>query len=146
MFPLDYMRACRDQEVIVQLRNGDICHGLLSSCDTFMNFVIQDVIVRSIDGSEKNHDKLLVRGNNVTFVSMPHTIADFVSEKRKEQTQVQQQPYIPRENNQQYQQNQQRGRGRGGRGRGGRGGRGGYNNNYDQNRNYNGNKRNNNNT
>ena len=102
--------------MLVELKNGETYNGTLSSCDTWMNVHLKEVICTSKDGDRFwRMAECYVRGNTIKYVCVPDEVLDEVREEMKNR------PQRERADG-------GRGGGRGGRGGGGRGrgrGRGG---------------------
>ena len=114
--PLTLLKTSCGRPMLVELKNGETYNGTLSSCDTWMNVHLKEVICTSKDGDRFwRMAECYVRGNTIKYVCVPDEVLDEVREEMKNR------PQRERADG-------GRGGGRGGRGGGGRGrgrGRGG---------------------
>merc|ERR1712137_916609 len=112
--PLSLLNGSTNNQILIELKNGETYTGVLVNCANWMNLNLKDVVCTS-----KSGDKFLsiptcyVRGNTIKYLCMPQDILNSIPDEIADEK-----PYASN-------------RGRGGRGssrgnRGGsRGGRGG---------------------
>lgn len=67
--PLDTLNKAIGSTVLVRLKDGRELRGKLDSCDTHMNIVLEQAEVLSGDGTSKRYGKMIIRGDNVVFIS-----------------------------------------------------------------------------
>ncbi len=113
MLPLTLLKAAEDQEILIELKNGDTYSGTLVSCNMFMNITVREVTRTNKDGDKFwNMPECFIRGNSIKYLQIPDQIITTVAEQEIEQRKA-------------FRGGRGGGRGGGGRGRGdGRGGRG----------------------
>lgn len=131
MFPIDYLRASRKNEVIIALKSGEFYKGFLEECDNFMNIYMSSVTVQTNQDNDVSVEKAMIRGQSVKYIMMPNNVADIVKDRRRTpRNSSNNSNIIHTNNNNNSYSNGQRGRG----GYGQRGGRGnGYRGNYHNN-------------
>jgi len=72
--PLDVLDAAKGDNVLVKLKptggNADVAtaSGRLKAFDLHLNMWLEDAVYET-DGSQSQHEKLLIRGDNVIFAS-----------------------------------------------------------------------------
>jgi small nuclear ribonucleoprotein len=67
--PLDALRASSEKNVLVDVRGNRGYSGILEGYDVYMNLVLRNAN-ETINGEVKGvHNRILVRGDNVIFVS-----------------------------------------------------------------------------
>ncbi|KAE9985073.1 hypothetical protein EG328_004338 [Venturia inaequalis] len=65
MLPLGLLNAAVGHPMLVELKDGDTLNGHLSSCDTWMNLVLKEVVQTSAEGDKFHRlPEAYVRGNN----------------------------------------------------------------------------------
>jgi small nuclear ribonucleoprotein len=68
--PLKLLHASLNNRVIVELRNGIEYHGVLDGYDVpHMNLVLKNADVTVDTEKKSKHDKVIVRGDNIIFIS-----------------------------------------------------------------------------
>lgn len=72
MLPLGLLNAAVGHPMLVELKDGDTLNGHLSSCDTWMNLVLKEVVQTSAEGDKFHRlPEAYVRGNNVSTCNPP---------------------------------------------------------------------------
>ena len=66
--PLDVLGSSQDKRVIIRMKSGESITGLLKAFDQHINIWLDDAEVQG-DGSELKLGKVLLRGDNIIFVS-----------------------------------------------------------------------------
>lgn len=67
--PLKLLHASLNNRVMVELRGGVEYHGILDGYDVpHMNLVLKNAD-ELIQTTKKKHDKLIVRGDNIIYIS-----------------------------------------------------------------------------
>ena len=66
--PLDVLGSSQDKRVIVKMKSGESIAGILKAFDQHINIWLDDAEVQG-DGSELKLGKVLLRGDNIIFVS-----------------------------------------------------------------------------
>ncbi|WP_393971000.1 small nuclear ribonucleoprotein [Oxyplasma meridianum] len=67
--PMDVLRGSVDHNVLVDVKGNRAYSGILEGYDIYMNLVIKNA-GETIHGENKgNYDRILVRGDNVIFIS-----------------------------------------------------------------------------
>lgn len=76
------LTSIKNENILVELKNGETVYGRLSNCDSWMNLTLTDVIFNYNNGEKFNKLKeIYVRGNHIKFLRLP----DSVMEQAKEQ-------------------------------------------------------------
>ena len=126
MLPLTLLKAAEDQDILIELKNGDTYNGKLVSCNMFMNITLRDVMRTSVGGDKFwEMPEVFIRGNSIKYLQIPPEIITTLAEEE-----IQQRKAFRggrgggRGQGRGRGDYQGRGRGEGGRGRGGDGGRG----------------------
>uniref|UniRef100_A0AC34F2M6 U6 snRNA-associated Sm-like protein LSm4 n=1 Tax=Panagrolaimus sp. ES5 TaxID=591445 RepID=A0AC34F2M6_9BILA len=116
VLPLSLLKSSQNQQMLIELKNGDTYIGEMVACDNWMNIHLQDAIFTSKDGDKFVKIKeLFIRGPTIKLMHIPEEVMSAVNEEVVE----------VRKNNQQQRDNRFRrnnmgpNRGNGGRGRGG---------------------------
>ena len=66
--PLDVLGSSQDKRVIVKMKSGESIAGILKAFDQHINIWLDDAEVQG-DGGELKLGKVLLRGDNIIFVS-----------------------------------------------------------------------------
>ncbi|RDI81113.1 hypothetical protein Vi05172_g8940 [Venturia inaequalis] len=75
MLPLGLLNAAVGHPMLVELKDGDTLNGHLSSCDTWMNLVLKEVVQTSAEGDKFHRlPEAYVRGNNVRTYLPSHSL------------------------------------------------------------------------
>uniref|UniRef100_A0A7E4WAH2 U6 snRNA-associated Sm-like protein LSm4 n=1 Tax=Panagrellus redivivus TaxID=6233 RepID=A0A7E4WAH2_PANRE len=124
VLPLSLLRSTQNQQMLIELKNGDSYNGLLVACDSWMNVHLKDTIFTSKDGDKfVKIGEIFIRGPTIKLMHIPDEVMsavnDEVIEVRRQQPN---QRYPPRRGG-----HYNNGGNRGGRG-GGNNARGGYQN------------------
>lgn len=69
--PLDILHSTLNAPVLVKIRGGRELRGKLESYDVHMNLVLKDAEERVQDGEAKRLGTVVIRGDNIVFVSPP---------------------------------------------------------------------------
>lgn len=110
-----FLMKCQNETVTVELKNGTIAYGTITSVSPVMNVALKSVRMTAKGRETQSLDTVTIRGNTIRYIILPDSlpldtllIDDAPKPKNKARKE------------------QDRGRGRGGRGGrvGGRGGRG----------------------
>ncbi len=64
------MNKSKDKVVLIRLRNSKTIQGILKDFDIHMNLTLEDAEDTSDEKPEKL-GKILIRGDNILFISMP---------------------------------------------------------------------------
>ncbi len=67
--PIDVLNQARGKNIVVKLKNKTMVSGTVEAFDLHMNVWLRNVVVTREDGTEENHDEMLVRGDMVVFIS-----------------------------------------------------------------------------
>lgn len=67
--PIDMLAKARGKRVIARLKNGSQVSGKIMSHDMHINMWLEDAELTDAEGKAKKIDKLLIRGDNVVYVS-----------------------------------------------------------------------------
>jgi len=109
-----FLMKCQNETVTVELKNGTIAYGTITSVSPVMNVALKSVRMTAKGRETQSLDSVTIRGNTIRYIILPDSlpldtllIDDAPKPKNKARKE----------------QDRERGRGRGGRG-GGRGGRG----------------------
>ncbi|CAN0155121.1 unnamed protein product [Laminaria digitata] len=57
--------------VTVELKNGEVCRGLLDEAEDSMNLVLKDCVKTDIRGKTSTLQQLYIRGNQIVFCIVP---------------------------------------------------------------------------
>ncbi len=72
--PLEVLRKSISKPIIVDVRGNRSYSGVLDGYDVYMNLVIKNA-AETINGENRGmHDSILVRGDNVVYVSPPSEV------------------------------------------------------------------------
>ncbi|QBM89188.1 U6 snRNA-associated Sm-like protein LSm4 [Metschnikowia aff. pulcherrima] len=76
------LTSIKNQEILVELKNGETVYGKLNNCDSWMNLTLTDV-VHTFNNGEKFQkiNEIYVRGAHIKFLRLP----DLVMDQAKEQ-------------------------------------------------------------
>lgn len=67
--PLDTLNKAIGSTVLVRLKSGRELRGKLVSYDTHVNLVIEEAEELDEEGASKRYGEMIIRGDNVVFVS-----------------------------------------------------------------------------
>jgi small nuclear ribonucleoprotein len=67
--PIDVLNAAKGKRVLIRLKRGTEISGLLQALDLHLNMWLEQAEQRLEDGSTMKLGTLLVRGDNVLYVS-----------------------------------------------------------------------------
>lgn len=71
-----------NQPMLVEIKNGETYNGNLSSCDSYMNLHLRDVICTSKDGdSFWKMQEVFIRGSMIKYVRLPDEVMDIAKQK-----------------------------------------------------------------
>lgn len=137
MLPLFMLTSVKNQEILVELKNGETVYGKLTDCDSWMNLTLSEVVVNYNKGEKFNKlNNIYIRGSHIKFLRLP----DLVMDHAKEQTLLSQEQRNRNQKrkggfqNRKFNDNNRDREGRGGYGgRGGHGGRRNFNHNHNNN-------------
>mmetsp|Transcript_6225 Transcript_6225/g.9831 ORF Transcript_6225/g.9831 Transcript_6225/m.9831 type:complete len:159 (+) Transcript_6225:324-800(+) len=124
MLPLSLLRAAENEQILVEVKNGDTYTGTLVNCDNFMNINMKDITLTSADAeSFWKINECYVRGSTIKYLRVDTKVLDSVDEIEQQNRKKTSYGYRGRGGRGRGRgDGDSRGRGRGGRGRGGRGG------------------------
>lgn len=69
--PLDILNSTLNSPVLVKIRGGRELRGKLESYDVHMNLVLKEAEERVHEGEPKKLGTVVVRGDNIVFISPP---------------------------------------------------------------------------
>lgn len=69
--PLDILQSTLNSPVLVKIRGGRELRGRLESYDVHMNLVLKDAEERVQEGVPKKLGTVVIRGDNIVFISPP---------------------------------------------------------------------------
>jgi len=73
--PLKLMFRCINDTIIVYLKDNSQYRGILISADQNMNLILDEAEEINSNGETKiKYGKILVRGNNILYISVPPTV------------------------------------------------------------------------
>lgn len=76
------LTSIKNQEILVELKNGETVYGKLTNCDSWMNLTLTDVVYNYNNGEKFNKiNEIYVRGNHIKYLRLP----DLVMDQAKEQ-------------------------------------------------------------
>ncbi|KAF3991875.1 hypothetical protein FT663_01993 [Candidozyma haemuli var. vulneris] len=118
------LTSVKNQEILVELKNGETVYGKLTDCDSWMNLTLSEVVVNYNKGEKFNKlNNIYIRGSHIKFLRLPDSEQRNRNQKRKGGFQ-----------NRKFNDNNRDREGRGGYGgRGGHGGRRNFNHNHNNN-------------
>eukprot|EP00924_Labyrinthula_sp_SR-Ha-C_P004130 snap_masked-scaffold_3-processed-gene-15.38-mRNA-1 protein AED:0.02 eAED:0.02 QI:0/-1/0/1/-1/1/1/0/118 len=71
MIPVSLLKSSQNQQLLVQLRDGESYIGTLKNCDVYMNINLEDVTLTSADGSSFFHlDEIYIRGPSIKYLRL----------------------------------------------------------------------------
>lgn len=70
--PLKLLSRNLNEEVVVKLKDGRTCKGVLENCDNYMNLILKDAEEVDDSGSnaEVKYGRVLIRGNNILWITL----------------------------------------------------------------------------
>ncbi|MDH5815900.1 MAG: small nuclear ribonucleoprotein (Sm) [Candidatus Nezhaarchaeota archaeon] len=69
--PLKLLMKSINGEVVVRLKDGRSCRGILEKCDQCMNLLLNDAEeINEEEGPIAKYGKVLIRGSNILFVKL----------------------------------------------------------------------------
>ncbi len=69
--PLKMLMKAVNGEVVVRLKDGRSCRGILEKCDQCMNLLLNDAEeINENEGPIAKYGKVLIRGSNILFVRL----------------------------------------------------------------------------
>ncbi|MDI9619796.1 MAG: small nuclear ribonucleoprotein (Sm) [Candidatus Nezhaarchaeota archaeon] len=69
--PLKMLMKAIREEVVVKLKDGKSCRGILEKCDQCMNLLLNDAEeVNENEGPVTKYGKVLIRGSNILYVKL----------------------------------------------------------------------------
>jgi U6 snRNA-associated Sm-like protein LSm4 len=117
VLPLSLLKSSQNQQMLIELKNGDTYIGEMVGCDSWMNVHLKDSIFTSKDGDKFVKIKeIFIRGPTIKLMHIPEEVMSAVNDEVVE----------VRKNNQQQRDNRFRRNNMGNNRGNGRGGRGGY--------------------
>lgn len=82
MLPLYLLTSAKNQQILVELKNGETINGNLVNCDSWMNLTLNDVIQTFNNGEEFNKlSEVYIKGIHIKYLRLPELVMD----KAKEQ-------------------------------------------------------------
>eukprot|EP00903_Cladosiphon_okamuranus_P014357 g13331.t1 len=60
--------------VTVELKNGEVCRGVLDEAEDSMNLVLKDCVKTNIRGKTTTLQQLYIRGNQIVFCIVPNML------------------------------------------------------------------------
>lgn len=76
------LTSIKNQEILVELKNGETVYGKLDNCDSWMNLTLTDVVHNFNNGEKfQKINEIYVRGAHIKFLRLP----DLVMDQAKEQ-------------------------------------------------------------
>lgn len=67
--PMDMLRQSLEKNIMVEVRGKRVYSGILDGYDVYMNLVIRNASETINDENRGIHQRILVRGDNIIFVS-----------------------------------------------------------------------------
>ncbi|MEM4576888.1 MAG: LSM domain-containing protein [Candidatus Nezhaarchaeales archaeon] len=69
--PLKLLMKAINEEIVVRLKDGRSCRGILEKCDQCMNLLLNDAEeINEEKGPIAKYGKVLIRGSNILFVKL----------------------------------------------------------------------------
>jgi len=106
---------CQNETVTVELKNGTLVYGTITSVSPVMNVAMKTVRLTQKNRDQVQLDSINIRGSTIRYIILPDSLpldTLLIDDTPKPKNKARKEP------------DRGRGRGRGGRGRGGGGGRG----------------------
>lgn len=76
------LTSIKNQEILVELKNGETVYGKLTNCDSWMNLTLTDVIYNYNNGDKYSKmAEIYVRGNHIKFLRLPELVMDQAKEQ-----------------------------------------------------------------
>ena len=89
MLPLALLNAAQQTSIQVELKNGETFNGVLTSCDSWMNLNLSQVICTSQDGlTFKRLPQIYLRGNNIKYLRVGEQCVDRVVQENKRKQKI----------------------------------------------------------
>ncbi len=70
VLPLALLEKSVEKKVVLQLKDGKVIEGKLTSFDEYMNMVLEEVAVKDPAGEERRMNSIILRGSNVVSISL----------------------------------------------------------------------------
>ena len=70
VMPLAMLEKSVNKNVSLQLKDGKVIVGKLTSLDEYMNMGLEDVSVKEPTGEERRMNSIVLRGSNVVSISL----------------------------------------------------------------------------
>lgn len=69
------LTSIKNQEILVELKNGETVYGKLLNCDSWMNVTLSEVIHNFNDGDKFDKlNEIYIRGNHIKFLRLPDLV------------------------------------------------------------------------
>lgn len=69
------LTSIKNQEILVELKNGETVLGKLSNCDSWMNLTLLDVVYNYNKGEKFNKmEEIYIRGIHIKFLRLPELV------------------------------------------------------------------------
>ncbi|KAJ8144846.1 hypothetical protein OXX80_003175 [Metschnikowia pulcherrima] len=76
------LTSIKNQEILVELKNGETVYGKLNNCDSWMNLTLTDVVHNFNNGEKfQKINEIYVRGAHIKFLRLPDSVMDQAKEQ-----------------------------------------------------------------
>ncbi|KAK2964241.1 putative LSM4 like protein [Blattamonas nauphoetae] len=77
MLPITFLNYATNHHVMIELKNGETYHGLLSGFDRYLNLTLQNVLITSRDGEHFTRmNSCTIKGAMIKSIRLPANAID----------------------------------------------------------------------
>lgn len=81
MLPLNFLKNAKRSVVLVELKNGDSAHGILSSIDSFMNIKLKEVTyIEKCGATFYKTPEIFIRGSCINTIQFKDDVIEKIKE------------------------------------------------------------------
>lgn len=76
------LTSIKNQEILVELKNGETVYGKLTNCDSWMNLTLSDVVFNYNNGDKfTKMQETYIRGIHIKSLRLPDLVMDHAKEQ-----------------------------------------------------------------
>ncbi|KAF7582510.1 putative U6 snRNA-associated protein [Clavispora lusitaniae] len=76
------LTSIKNEEILVELKNGETVIGKLSNCDSWMNLTLSNVVHNYNKGEKFNKiEEIYIRGSHIKYLRLPDSVMDHAKEQ-----------------------------------------------------------------
>ncbi|EEQ39524.1 hypothetical protein CLUG_03652 [Clavispora lusitaniae ATCC 42720] len=69
------LTSIKNEEILVELKNGETVIGKLSNCDSWMNLTLSNVVHNYNKGEKFNKiEEIYIRGSHIKYLRLPDSV------------------------------------------------------------------------